>query len=80
MKNVVEIGGQPYTADFAAAIDISIPMEFDGQQASAYGVPIATAVPYKDGHFIGDTRQGGPCNFDTLTPVSYTHLTLPTSG
>ena len=50
--------------------DISIPLIFNGPQPNSYKVPLASSKAYKDGSFIGDTRIGGPCNFETieLTP------------
>ena len=70
MKAVVEIGNIKCQVDFSKRNDISIPLNFNGSQPNTYGVDRATSKPYKDGNFIGDTRKGGPCNFETysLTP------------
>ena len=67
MKAEVEIGNKKYTIDLSKGIDISIPLDFNGEQPNTYGVDKATAKPYQDGQFIGDTRKGGPCNFETYS-------------
>tara|TARA_B100001094_G_scaffold305641_1_gene335648 strand:- start:1169 stop:1969 length:801 start_codon:yes stop_codon:yes gene_type:complete len=67
MKAEVEIGNKKYTIDFSKGIDISIPLNFNGEQPNTYGVEKANSRPYRDGQFIGDTRKGGPCNFETYS-------------
>ena len=67
MKAEVEIGNKKYTVDFSKGIDIAIPIKFNGEQPNTYGVDKARTKPYQDGHFIGDTRKGGPCNFETYS-------------
>lgn len=56
-----------YHSDTDAGLDISIPMLFNGAQPNTYGVPPASAQAYRDGSFVGDTREGGSCNFETYT-------------
>ena len=65
MKAQIEIGNKKYNVNFSKGIDISIPINFNGDQPNTYGVEKATSRPYQDGQFIGDTRKGGPCNFET---------------
>jgi len=67
MKAEVEIGNKKYTVDFSKGIDISIPLNFNGEQPNTYDVEKANSKPYQDGQFIGDTRKGGPCNFETYS-------------
>ena len=67
MKGSLEIGEEEYKVDFSQGLDISIPLNFNGQQPNTYNVDRASSSAYKDGQFIGDTRQGGPCNFETYT-------------
>ena len=67
MKAEVEIKFKKYSIDFSEGIDISIPLFFNGEQPNTYGVDKATSKAYKDGRFIGDTRKGGPCNFETYS-------------
>ena len=70
MKALLDIEGNKIQVDFSKGNDISIPLFFNGEQPNTYGVDKATSKPYQDGQFIGDTRKGGPCNFETfnLTP------------
>ena len=67
MKAGIEIGNKKYTVDFSKGIDVSIPLNFNGEQPNTYGVEKATSKPYQDRKFIGDTRKGGPCNFETYS-------------
>ncbi len=49
------------------AIDLAIPLQFDGPQPNSYGVPAASSRAYEGGGFVGDVRRGGSCNFETYT-------------
>ena len=65
-----KIKNKSYLINFSEFNDLSIPINFNGQQPNTYNVEIASSRPYKDDSFIGDTRKGGPCNFETykITP------------
>ena len=65
MKAEIAIGTKKYSVDFSKAMDISIALNFNGNQPNTYGVDKASSKAYQDGQFIGDTRKGGPCNFET---------------
>ena len=67
MKAEIKIENKKYTVDFSRGTDISIPINFNGDQPNTYGVDRAMSRPYQDGRFIGDTRKGGPCNFETYS-------------
>ena len=67
MKGKFNIGSSQYSVDFSEKYDISIPLVFNGLQPNTYGVNIASSRAYEDEQFIGDTRRGGPCNFETYT-------------
>lgn len=67
MKGIFEIGNTKVEIDFSKGNDISIPLNFNGEQPNTYGVAKATSSAYQDGQFIGDTRKGGPCNFETYS-------------
>lgn len=67
MKILIEISGKQWRADLSKPIDISIPVVFDGLQPNTYDVPKATSRAYEKDGWIGDTRRGGSCNFETLT-------------
>jgi kynurenine formamidase len=67
---IVEIGEKRWIADVAYAVDLSIPMQFDGAQPSFFAAARATANTLEAGSFIGDVRRGGSCNCSSysLTP------------
>lgn len=67
MRAEIEIGLKKYSVDFSKGMDISVPLFFNGEQPNTYGVDKASSKPYQDGKFIGDTRKGGPCNFETYS-------------
>lgn len=58
----VAVSFRDYRADIAAPIDISIPVNFDAKQLSAFGGQPARRQAYEAGSFVGDVRQGGSCN------------------
>ena len=67
MKAKISLKTIDFEVNFSKGNDISIPINFNGEQPNTYGVDIATSKPYQDGQFIGDTRKGGPCNFETYS-------------
>tara|TARA_B100000683_G_scaffold196973_1_gene190110 strand:+ start:2019 stop:2819 length:801 start_codon:yes stop_codon:yes gene_type:complete len=67
MKGQIILKNNKYEIEFSKGVDISIPMIFNGAQPNTYGVDKAASKPYQDDQFIGDTRKGGPCNFETYT-------------
>jgi len=67
MKAKISFNTLDFEVNFSKGNDISIPINFNGEQPNTYGVDIATSNPYQDGQFIGDTRKGGPCNFETYS-------------
>jgi len=67
MKAQITIHNFKYEVDFSKGLDISIPLNFNGPQPNTYGVDKAHSKAYTDLNFVGDTRVGGPCNFETYT-------------
>jgi len=67
----VTLDGREYDIDPSAAIDISIPLKFDGPQPNAYGVEPATSTACEYGSLVGDTRRGGSCNFERVTLIPH---------
>ena len=67
MKAKISLSSLAVEVDFSKGNDISIPLNFNGSQPNTYGVDRASSKPYQDGKFIGDTRKGGPCNFETYS-------------
>jgi kynurenine formamidase len=70
MKMMI-LDGREYSIDPGSAIDISIPLRFDGPQPNAYGVEPATSVACEYGPLVGDTRRGGSCNFERVALIPH---------
>ncbi|RMH84182.1 MAG: hypothetical protein D6681_16630 [Calditrichaeota bacterium] len=71
MKIQLVLNHTSYTADLSAAIPISIPLKFDGEQPNHFGVPPATAEPVQAGDFLGDVRRGGSCNVESYRVIPH---------
>lgn len=67
MTFAIDISGSVYRFDPSNPIDLSLPLDFEGNQPSAFGLPRATALVVESPTFVGDTRRGGPCNVATVT-------------
>ncbi|MEL6592649.1 MAG: cyclase family protein [Bacteroidota bacterium] len=66
MQLLLQVEQQQYLVD-PQAIDLAIPLRFNGPQPNSYGVPPAVSQAFEGGGFVGDVRQGGSCNFETYT-------------
>lgn len=62
MKLQFHIELKKYVVDTEKAVDLSIPLRFNGLQPKFFDVPNATAHTFEGGGFIGDTKRGGSCN------------------
>ena len=62
---------QNYKIDLENPIDISIPLDFYGEQPNAFGVQKAFSKPCEAESLIGDTRRGGSCNFEQITFIPH---------
>jgi kynurenine formamidase len=71
MPRLLDIDGLSSYFDMSRMIDISIPLNFNGEQPNAYGVEPATSEPCVAGDLVGDTRQGGSCNFEQYTFIPH---------
>jgi arylformamidase len=68
---MITINNLEYRFDESRAVDIAIPLRFDGPQPSAYGVEPATSVACEYGALVGDTRRSGGCNFERITVIPH---------
>ena len=71
MITSIQLNGHKLQFDPSKPIDISIPLNFNGPQPNAYGVEPATSSPCKAGDLVGDTRQGGSCNFEEYSFIPH---------
>ena len=67
MNAEIKVGAKSYFINFKKFTDLSIPLKFNGEQPNTYNVNQASSFAYKDNSFVGDTRLGGQCNFETYT-------------
>src|SRR5438445_4483268 len=67
----VMLDDREYEIYSASAIDISLPLRFDGLQPNAYGAEPATSTACEYGDLVGDTRRGGSCNFERVTLIPH---------
>ncbi len=57
--------------DLLNPISLAIPLRFEGPQPNFYGVEKASALPVQIGKLIGDTREGGSCNFSQVKLIPH---------
>jgi kynurenine formamidase len=67
----VQIENRNYKIDLENPMDISIPLDFSGEQPNAFGVEKAISKPCEEESLIGDTRRGGSCNFEQITLIPH---------
>ena len=71
MRLTLKTGNYTAVIDTDQAVEISIPLAFNGSQPNHYEAPAAECAPLSGEDFIGDTRQGGSCNVDMLRLVPH---------
>ncbi|MBR9974362.1 MAG: cyclase family protein [Bacteroidetes bacterium] len=71
MIATIHIDGRDWRCDLSAGLSIAIPLRFGGPQPNSYDVPAASSTAYEGNGFVGDTRRGGSCNFESLTLIPH---------
>ena len=66
-----KIEDRQYAINSNTYFDISIPLRFNGEQPNTYDVEKAASKAYEKDGFIGDTRQGGGCNFEKISIITH---------
>ena len=66
-----KIRNKVYSWDTHNYFDLSIPLDFNGEQPNSYNVPKATSKAYEVDGFTGDTRRGGGCNFEVVSFIPH---------
>lgn len=61
----LHIDGQPFSADLAQGIDLSIPIT-EGPQVNAYWAARAEMEPFRMGDWVGSVKQGGSVNYRNI--------------
>ncbi|MBC8323887.1 MAG: cyclase family protein [Candidatus Marinimicrobia bacterium] len=67
----IEIDNRLYQYNTDHFHDLSIPMNFNGDQANYFDVKRASTKPFQNENVIGDTKQGGGCNFDVVSFIPH---------
>ncbi len=71
MRLEFTIGNIKCSINSEAPVDISIPMNFNGEQPNIYDAERAVSKACEIGTFIGDTRRGGSCNFEEYKLIAH---------
>ncbi len=67
----VVIAERRWSVDLTGAVELAIPLEFEGHQPRAFDMPEATAQAVQGGGFVGDTRRGGSVNCETVELIAH---------
>lgn len=67
IATTLRISDTDFRVRWDKAVDLSIPLQFDGPQPSHFDAAAAGAAPMRAGDFVGDTRLGGSCNAQVVT-------------
>jgi len=65
------LNNSEYQLNTLEGIDISIPLNFNGEQPNIYDVDTASSKAFESGEFVGDTRRGGSCNFEEYNLIPH---------
>jgi kynurenine formamidase len=68
---LMSVDGHTFRVLSGTPTDISLPLDFHGDQPRHFGAPPARARPLEVDGFVGDTRAGGSCNCEVLTLVPH---------
>jgi kynurenine formamidase len=66
MHHLVEIAGRRWRLR-PEPINLALPLDFDGEQPDAFGLPRACRTPYTAGDFVARVAQGASINCDLVT-------------
>ena len=75
MDSFIHVGDHRFQVNLNSPHDISIPIDFEGEQLNYFNVPNAIATPYEKGMIKGSTHLGGGCNFDSVSFIPHCHMT-----
>ncbi|MBS1518536.1 MAG: cyclase family protein [Bacteroidetes bacterium] len=65
------IQDREFACDLSEPLEISIPLDFKGDQPNTYNVAKAYSETFRSEEFTGDTREGGGCNFEIYTLIPH---------
>lgn len=67
----IKLKSNSYKISLKHPIDISIPLQFNGNQPNFFGAPPAASQAHRGNGFIGDTQQGGSCNVKQYSLIAH---------
>ncbi len=68
-------GGRRWRVAMDDPIELAVALDFEGQQANAFGLEDARSEAVEAGDFVGDTRRGGSVNCERLTVIPHANGT-----
>ncbi len=71
MKLTLTVNSKSYRIEIDNPIDISIPLNFNGEQPNHFGVAPAVSETLETADFIGDTFRGGSCNVESYRLIPH---------
>ena len=67
MDTIIKIDQIKYKLDYSNFVDISIPLDFDGNQPNYFNVRNARIKPFINNNIICQVNKGGPCNVPEIS-------------
>lgn len=75
MDSFIHVGDHRFQVDLNSPNDISIPVDFAGDQLNYFNVQDPKSRPYETEKIKGSTLLGGGCNFDIVSIIPHCHAT-----
>jgi kynurenine formamidase len=75
VDSFIHVGDHRFQVDLNSPNDISIPVDFEGDQLNYFNVQDPKSRPYKTENIKGSTLLGGGCNFDIVSIIPHCHTT-----
>ncbi len=75
MDSFIHVGDHRFQVDLNSPNDISIPVDFEGDQLNYFNVQDPKSRPYETDNIKGSTLHGGGCNFDIVSIIPHCHTT-----
>ena len=75
MDSFIHVGDHRFQVDLNSPNDISIPVDFEGDQLNYFNVQDPKSRPYETENIKGSTLLGGGCNFDIVSIIPHCHTT-----
>jgi kynurenine formamidase len=67
----LEVAGRALRIDLAHPLDLSVELDFPGDQVRHFGAPRALSRPYSTAGFTGSVASGASCNCESITLIPH---------